>query len=994
MRLLQWVGLFVLAAGLGATLADAEEERRVGSSPPGFVQGQLDRQHPRVELAVALHPLSTLSGQVTDEATGAPASVGVVVAERRSPDEPFHRGAHLQADGGYLIEGLVPGEYQVRVLARGYLTAFYTGGTRNGLVVVGVGDRIERVDVEVSEGLGVSGRVVDSGEGSMGGATLFAWPVVGDGRRQAAETVEDGTYRLTGLAPGNYLMTAAKQGYGRVFYDGAAVRDEATPVRVTLEVQPAGVHFQLKPVGTIFGRVTARTGGDPVVGALVVAEPRSGGKRRQAHTGEDGAYVISNLPGADYTVWARAEGYAAQYYPNTLKRQGTNPVRVLSNAHTTGIDLALGRLSAVSGKVTDREENPVSGAVVFLRGRPEPRVPLTTPGRSDGAEGAEPDRVLPHHPTGRAVKTEKDGTFQIKDLPPGTYALQATAVGFAARFYLNDEGTGPAEIPVGVEEVVTGMDVVLPRLGVISGRVTAVEDGALKKIEVVAVPVPRLRTPVGGQVPLSGGTTAVAGSAGVVVDAPPPVSISPSRDRDRAIVRKQFRAEILDPEKGAYRIIGLPEGAYIVRASALGYILSWYSEADSAGAAKRLEVELGQEVSKVDFALTRGGLISGYVLAYGTGRPIPGAVVAAQKLGRAEVWSTRTVQTGAYELNGLRDGRYLLRAEAKGYVAEFYEDTPKPDQAVPIVVGEEKSFADILFGLARRSPADFDGDGLVGFADLVLFVRQMMGKSQGYADAHFDLNKDGRIDFQDFLVLVRLMNGAGKIAPPSGTLVWQQLEGASDEVVAGLEAESIPASQGYVLRVVYDPMEAEYLGIRKGAEGPFEGGAFLVHHDESGSIMIAGGYAQDEERWVGQGDGRLAQLRFRPIGKAIGVALKVQRGMVITDEGVFVPLRLPTAQRMELRPRAFRLLQNVPNPFNPITAIAFELPTEARVDLAVYNLVGQRVRTLVKEMRPAGRYRVTWDSQDDFGRNVSSGIYFYHLAAGEFEATRRMLLLR
>ena len=79
--------------------------------------------------------------------------------------------------------------------------------------------------------------------------------------------------------------------------------------------------------------------------------------------------------------------------------------------------------------------------------------------------------------------------------------------------------------------------------------------------------------------------------------------------------------------------------------------------------------------------------------------------------------------------------------------------------------------------------------------------------------------------------------------------------------------------------------------------------------------------------------------------------------------GYSYPYVLPTAQRMELRPRAFRLLQNVPNPFNPITAIAFELPTEARVDLAVYNLVGQRVRTLVKEMRPAGRYRVTWDSQ-------------------------------
>ena len=64
------------------------------------------------------------------------------------------------------------------------------------------------------------------------------------------------------------------------------------------------------------------------------------------------------------------------------------------------------------------------------------------------------------------------------------------------------------------------------------------------------------------------------------------------------------------------------------------------------------------------------------------------------------------------------------------------------------------------------------------------------------------------------------------------------------------------------------------------------------------------------------------------------------------------------------------------------------------VELAVYNLVGQRVRTLVAEIRQAGRFRITWDSRDDLGRDVSSGVYFYKIEAGEFQDVKKMILVR
>jgi hypothetical protein len=124
------------------------------------------------------------------------------------------------------------------------------------------------------------------------------------------------------------------------------------------------------------------------------------------------------------------------------------------------------------------------------------------------------------------------------------------------------------------------------------------------------------------------------------------------------------------------------------------------------------------------------------------------------------------------------------------------------------------------------------------------------------------------------------------------------------------------------------------------------------------------------------------------------VLLGVKHGWVLTADGALLPLLLPEPQRLEWPPTVYRLFQNVPNPFNPETTISFELPEGTEVALAVYNLVGQRVRTLVQEARGPGRYRVVWDGRDDLGHDVSSGVYFYRFKAGDFLATRRMLLVR
>ena len=80
-------------------------------------------------------------------------------------------------------------------------------------------------------------------------------------------------------------------------------------------------------------------------------------------------------------------------------------------------------------------------------------------------------------------------------------------------------------------------------------------------------------------------------------------------------------------------------------------------------------------------------------------------------------------------------------------------------------------------------------------------------------------------------------------------------------------------------------------------------------------------------------------------------------------------------------PAAFSLAQNYPNPFNPTTTIEFDLPQASKVTIEVFNLLGQEVRTLVKGMTPAGRHVAMWDSRDNFGGELTSGLYILRFGA-------------
>lgn len=100
--------------------------------------------------------------------------------------------------------------------------------------------------------------------------------------------------------------------------------------------------------------------------------------------------------------------------------------------------------------------------------------------------------------------------------------------------------------------------------------------------------------------------------------------------------------------------------------------------------------------------------------------------------------------------------------------------------------------------------------------------------------------------------------------------------------------------------------------------------------------------------------------------------------------------------------RQFSLHQNYPNPFsqiprfagNPATTISYDLPKSAHVKLVVYNVLGREVRTLVDVRQTAGPHQITWNGKSDAGLNVASGVYIYRIKAGEFDMSRKLLLMK
>lgn len=169
------------------------------------------------------------------------------------------------------------------------------------------------------------------------------------------------------------------------------------------------------------------------------------------------------------------------------------------------------------------------------------------------------------------------------------------------------------------------------------------------------------------------------------------------------------------------------------------------------------------------------------------------------------------------------------------------------------------------------------------------------------------------------------------------------------------------------------------------------GSVYLIRTNASGTLLwsrIYGGTADDEGKSVQQTrDGG-----YIIAGKTTSFGAGGNDAYLIKTDSSGTVVGVEESTDFTL-PKEFHLSQNFPNPFNPRTEIEYALPHSGYVLLTIYNIMGQKVTTLVDEEQKAGYYKAFWDGRDGNGQNFSIGIYFYRIQTGGFLDTKKMLLI-
>lgn len=148
------------------------------------------------------------------------------------------------------------------------------------------------------------------------------------------------------------------------------------------------------------------------------------------------------------------------------------------------------------------------------------------------------------------------------------------------------------------------------------------------------------------------------------------------------------------------------------------------------------------------------------------------------------------------------------------------------------------------------------------------------------------------------------------------------------------------------------------------------------------------GSVRDEIAGVFSGGADITWIEYDP---TTANGFNLMHGVIPTVTVTGVESMIPNS---DLLPQKYVLSQNYPNPFNPSTTIKFSLPEKGQVSLIIYNIMGQRIKTLIDAPKQAQNYTITWDGMDSVGNTVATGVYFYQLRTKNKVLTKKMLMMK
>jgi hypothetical protein len=430
-------------------------------------------------------------------------------------------------------------------------------------------------------------------------------------------------------------------------------------------------------------------------------------------------------------------------------------------------------------------------------------------------------------------------------------------------------------------------------------------------------------------------------------------------------------------DDGAY-FIHTPDGEYEVEAVAMGYWREEYPE--------NVVVEEGNVVESVNFALgpIDFGSIAG-IVTDSAGTPIPMAFVQARRMGGNFMRHARTDSTGAYLLTDIVPGSFRVSAFHRDFGPGSYPDS------VVVADGQDVTGIDIVLG-----PGEAHETGLI--SGLVT-----------------DDSTDAPIDHAMVLAIGRVER--------FGHHHWFFRRAFSDST-GHYALENLPivplkifaASRGY-LGEFYD-------NVRRMSEAtPVTPNADNINFSLSprnrgfrsivGRINMPAGYETEGLILYALQDGQISDIMLAdPDGYysldalesgIYELSVSTVYGDANYDEPVDVmdsdahadiQFSVTSVGDDQQLPKETSLAQNYPNPFNATTLISFELAQPGNVELNVYNIVGQKVATLIDGKFEAGSFSITWDGRDQSGNVVTSGMYYYRLEANGQTETMKMTLLK
>jgi hypothetical protein len=559
-------------------------------------------------------------------------------------------------------------------------------GSQASPVTITTGGTVSGIDFQLNEAGSISGTILKS-DGTVIIDTVIRVHAEGMSEGTGGYGLDisqtDGTYTITGLTSGNYIVLANSQhanGYEARFYGNTYSRDDASLIAVTEGEEVSGIDIRIGPGGAISGHVYEADGVTPVAGACFNLSSTAPDWNQIASWGSteiDGSFEFGGIPvGTAYIqVNPNCEGKNPNLIDEWYKTGGStpdgsqaSPVTITAGGTVSGIDFQLDAGGSISGRVLK------SGGTVIT----DTEISVHAEGYSAGTSGRGTNISI------------TDGTYTIAGLAPGTYKVMANnnrANGYETKYYNDEYQWDQADLVTVVAGADTGgVDFSLGDGGAISGHVYQAD-----------------------------GVTPVSGAC---------VNLTTSNED-----WNQIAGWGSTDENGAFEFGGIPVGtAYVkVHANCNGsnpdLIDEWYKTGGSTpdgSQASPITITAGGTVSGIDFQLDEGGSISGHVLLSDGVTPIAGARVKALDDNFDWVGDASSDASGAYQITGLPTGAYYLFVEADGFGGVYYPNSYDNPGAEKVTVAAPDDTAGIDFAItyeATLSGHVYQSDGVTPIAN-------------------------------------------------------------------------------------------------------------------------------------------------------------------------------------------------------------------------------------------------------------------------------------